>query len=40
MHSEQMVDCDYLQVERVLRKISFRILEYFPNIQVKFIALS
>ena len=27
MHCEQIVDCDYSQVERVLLKISFRILE-------------
>ena len=25
MHSDQMVDCDYFQVEILLRKISFRI---------------
>ena len=34
MHCEQMVDCRYSQVERVLRKLSIYILEYFPNIQV------
>ena len=34
MHYEQMVDCDYSQVEIVLLKISFCILEYFSNIQV------
>ena len=34
MHFENMVDCDYPQVERVLRKIHSRILEYFSNIQV------
>ena len=34
MHCEQTVDCDFLQVERVLRKISFHILEYFSNILV------
>ena len=32
MHCEQMVYCDYSQVEIVLLKISFRILEYFSNI--------
>ena len=34
MHCEQMVDRRYSQVERVLRKLSIYILEYFPNIQV------
>ena len=34
MPSEQMVDCDYSQVEIVLRKIYFPILQYFLNIQV------
>ena len=34
MHCEQAVDCDYSQVERVLRKISFHILENFSNILV------
>ena len=34
MHCEQMIDCDYSQVERVLRKWSIYILEYFSNIQV------
>ena len=34
MHCEQIVDCDYSQVERVLRKLSIYILEYFSNIQV------
>ena len=29
-----MVDCDYSQVERVLRTLSICILEYFSNIQV------
>ena len=33
MHCEQMVDCRYSQVERVLRKLSIYILEYFSNIQ-------
>ena len=33
-HCEKMVDCRYSQVEIVLLKISFRILEYFSNIQV------
>ena len=33
MHCEQMVDCDYSQVERVLRKLFIYILEYFSNIQ-------
>ena len=39
MHCEQMADGDYSQGEIVLLKISFRILEYFSNIQVKFISL-
>ena len=39
MPCEQMVDCDYSQVEIVLLEISFRVLEYFSNIQVKFISL-
>ena len=34
LHCEQMVDCDYSQVERVLRKLSGYILEYFSNTQV------
>ena len=34
IHCEQMVDCRYSQVERVLRKLSIYILEYFSNIQV------
>ena len=34
MQSEQMVDCRYSQVERVLRKLSIYILEYLSNIQV------
>ena len=34
MHCEKMVDCRYLQVEIVLLNISFRILEYFSNMQV------
>ena len=34
MHWEKMIDCDYLQVERVLRKLSIYILEYFSYIQV------
>ena len=33
MYCEQMVDCDYSQVERVLRKLSIYILEYSSNIQ-------
>ena len=32
-HCEQMVDCRYSQVERVLRKLSIYILEYFSNMQ-------
>ena len=39
MHCEKIVECRYLQVEIVLVKISFRILEYFANIQVKLISL-
>ena len=35
----QIVDCNYSQVEIVLRKISFHILEYFSNMQVKLISL-
>ena len=34
MHWEKMVDCCYSQVEIVMLKIYFRILEYFSNIQV------
>ena len=34
MYWEKMVDCDYSQVERVLRKLSIYILEYFSYIQV------
>ena len=39
MHCEKMVDCRYSQVEIVLLKLSFRILEYFAKIQVKLISL-
>ena len=33
MHCEQIVKCDYSQVERALRKLSIYILEYFSNIR-------
>ena len=39
MHCEQIVDCRYSQVGRVLRKLSIYILEYFSNIQVNSISL-
>ena len=39
MHCEKMVDCRYSQVEIVLLKLSFPILEYFANIKVKLISL-
>ena len=39
MHWEKMVDCRYSQVEIVMQKIYFRILEYFANMQVKLISL-
>ena len=39
MYCEQMVGCCYSQVEIVLLKKFFCVLEYFSNIQVKFISL-